>query len=495
MSTDAPKPTDWHRRSCGCFDNPCPICGASTKVRGEHRATSRDEGFKRRYLVRRRQGSRLKITEAGPLWNSSQKGIPRPRNFTGPTARVAQDLGKAAVLLARGKDLTQAAKELGTTVGALVDRRARYPELWAAATDQAREQLVEIVRAMAGTDEILKSPDEYIAMATVARKWTDEHGVELFPADGEMTLTRFHREYYATTCVAPDVTEDYRRLLEMVLNRWALVTGDPPIEQITNELLAKFRDFLMKSRGQKPGSRMSPTTVRDYMVVVRRILNKAGPPGFRNADAADLIPRVPYTRLPRAETPVPQTVDLKRLELVYGKADMMVIPQIPGVEPADWWRGLLVVALYTGLRNRSLFELRTADVDWEGRRIVLPPNRVKSRRAHIAPLNEVALKHLEAIRTDRDLVFEWPYSETHFGRSFHRLQWEAGLPVGAHFGLQNLRQTHGTLLWEFAPEAAQYSLGHSDAEVTRRHYVEGTGIVARAVEKLPVSDIFKDNGK
>lgn len=169
---------------------------------------------------------------------------------------------------------------------------------------------------------------------------------------------------------------------------------------------------------------------------------------------------------------------------------MMVIPEIAGVESPDWWRALLVVAYNTGLRRRSLFELRIADVDWRFHRVDLPPCRMKSRRAQTVHLNPTAMVHLERFKTDRVLVFPWPYNLRHFHTTFHRLQWDAGLPRKSHFGLSNLRKTCATTLWAQSPEAAQLVLGHVSIGTTQTHYVQGTDIAARALDGLPQPQAF-----
>ena len=85
----------------------------------------------------------------------------------------------------------------------------------------------------------------------------------------------------------------------MTLKRWRLLTGDPPLAQITNSVLARFRDVLSKSRGLQSHKKMSPNTIRSKMVTIQTLLDKAGPPRPRNRDAAGLLERVPYAKPPR----------------------------------------------------------------------------------------------------------------------------------------------------------------------------------------------------
>ena len=188
---------------------------------------------------------------------------------------------------------------------------------------------------------------------------------------------------------------------------------------------------------------------------------------------------------------MPRFVKLEYLSDVYRAAICIDHPKIPGIKPAAWWRGLLVLAYETQLRRRALWELRWDEVDFEGRLLNLPPRRLKSRRRQIVHLNPIAIAHLRKIRTGRELIFPWPYDQTWFSKCFHRIQAEAGIPEKDWFGLHDLRRTAATLLWEDSPAAAQAALGHASLQTTLRSYVNGTSMVARALDALPQPEAFK----
>ena len=121
---------------------------------------------------------------------------------------------------------------------------------------------------------------------------------------------------------------------------------------------------------------------------------------------------------------------------------------------------------------------------------MLPAARFKSGRPMMVHLNDTALRHLVAIRTNRELVFEWPHTMQHFNHMFHRLQAAAGIPDAQHFGLHDIRKTTATIIWGDDPAAAQYALGHASMSTTARHYVASAGIVARALDALPQPEAF-----
>jgi integrase len=222
-------------------------------------------------------------------------------------------------------------------------------------------------------------------------------------------------------------------------------------------------------------------------------LDKAGPRGRRNRDAAGLIPEAPWIKPPRLDVPLPKIVSPEHLDAAYRASALMGIPRYPGIKPGPWWRALIAVAYNTGLRARTLFEMRMEHIDWKNRRLVIPPGFMKAHRAIVLPLNAVAFDHLMTIRTDRELVFPFPHERQTFYRLLHRLLDAACIPRAEHFGLHALRKTLATAMWESSPQAAQYTLGHSDIRTTKAFYTAGSGLLARAMDELPQPAAFLEH--
>ena len=414
------------------------------------------------------------------------------------TAKVRRRIIEATQLFARGLSLCEVAEKLSVSPEALRDYRQTHPELYALAKAEADQFIVEMVRTQAGTDAVLANPDAYLAMADNADRWCNEHGKDLFPSkDSQVRLSDFYRDWYLPECMAPDVSDGYKDQFERALRRWRFATGDPPVVNIDNQLLRRYRDFLTACRGQEPGSKASPTTVRNGLIYIGRLLRKAGPPGLGNQDAADLVPKVPWVKLPRETPKVPTIVSVDQINAVYRQAAMMAIPSDPGIDPAAWWRALLVFAWNTGLRRRSIFALQWEWLDEPGQRFVLPPSAMKSARGAVVYCSAVVLDHLDAIRPadNSGPVFPWPYHLTHFGTAFHRLQYDAGIPRQNHFGLHAIRRTLATRLYEVNPGAAQLALGHTNDAVTREHYVRGPEIIARALDAMAQPEAFHTRRK
>ena len=231
--------------------------------------------------------------------------------------------------------------------------------------------------------------------------------------------------------------------------------------------------------------RMSPNGVRTKLKMIQTLLDKLGPPGRGNRDAIGLLDRVPWAKPPREEQRIPKTVAIEQLSDCIKASIAMDVPAVPQIRTSAWWRAILVVAWNTGLRRGSLLSMQMADIDWENRRLILPASRMKSRRPMIVHLNAAALAALRSIRTDRELVFPWPHCPRYLNTCLHRLQDAAGIPSEKHFTFPAIRKTVATTLWAISPGAAQYALGHTTSDVTKKHYVDGGGLVARALDQLP----------
>ncbi len=482
-----PKPTDWHRKPKG-FDGPCPICACPVKSR-EHRAVAPEENRTAQWIKRRKCSSGWRYTSIF----AEPKGC-RGQKF-GATKRTRNYIAQAARIIVLGATYKQAAIELGTTDRNLRDIRQHHPSLWKAARKEAEldlVQLVQQVRSEAGTDRVLENPDAYLARATAADKWITQKGESLFPTTGKLTLCSLFETHYLRLRLA-DATEGSIDRYRITLRRWRLITGDSPLAEITRDLLATFRDVLAASAGVVTYRRMSPTTIQGHLSNIQTLLEFAGPPGPRRRDCLGLIDRPPWIKPPQRQLRIPSIVSVDHLNAVYLSAPCMDTPHDLPFKAAAWWRGVLVLAYFTGLRAGTLFALRMEWIDWAKRRITIPPQAMKARRPHLAYLHPVALEHLRTIRSDRELVFPLPWVRRQFWIHLRKLERFAAIPPRDYFGLQALRRTAGTKVAEKSgPEVAVLFLGHAPQGVTMRHYVRPDGLLEQAAMGIPVPAAFRN---
>jgi len=432
----------------------------------------------------------LRIARAGqeasglPIGQAAAVGVPES---------TQQQVREATALLAAGLTYEEASDELGIAIGTLRDWRIRYPNFWEGELNRAMQFSTVVVRTQAGTDAVIDDPEAYLRRARGCEKWLAAKGESLFPSSGEPTVSSFFQDWYLPNRLfespASTITS-YRNTVRF----WSLITGDPPLKEITSELVAKFRDCLAKKSGAQPGLPASPNTVRTKLRHLQCILDKAGPPGRRNRDAVGIIDRAPYAKPPRPRYTPRTIVSMERVIQVYEATVAMHLPKIDGFKAPWWWKTLLLTALYTGLRRGTLFSMQMREILWDKHLLAIAPERLKSRRPQIVPLHPIVEDHLRRIRTDRELVFPWPNQMRAFHSAFHELQSSAGIPRAEHFGLHALRRSLATMLWDINPGAAQLGLGHAGTDVTKNHYVRPDDILIRAFNQLPQPEAFQING-
>jgi len=410
----------------------------------------------------------------------------RPR----PSPDVHDRIRKATAMLATGMTRAEVTQALGLGVHTISEWRSRYTDLFQQEYDRAMEAALVVVRRQAGTEAVLEDPAGYIRQALAVERWASESGQDVLPTPTETTLTTFFRTHYAPARLvdpAPRSRESYEHAMRL----WALFTGDPPLAKISDKTLQRFRGCLTKMQGLSRVGRVSPNTVRKHLRHVQAVLDHAGPRVRHHRDAAGLLSEVPWVRPPREVFKSVRVVSMEELSNVYLATAAMDKPRLYGVKAPRWWRALLTMAFNTGLRRGALFGLQMRHIDWHKQRLVLPPELSKTKRGQILPLNEVTMRHLIAIRTHRELVFEWPHCRKWFHAQFHRLQDAAGIPEVLHFGLHDIRRTVATLISKHAsPHAAQLALGHTMFRTTAGHYIDSAEVIGDAMNRLPQPEAF-----
>lgn len=402
------------------------------------------------------------------------------------TATMAKLIDEYVRLQAAGTSEAEIQKQLGKSEYQLKNIRVVHRDYFAERHAAAMEAVSKEIRAIAGTDKIFKLKDTYLAAAENADKWQlQKHGVPLFVppppvkiarGEAQHTLASFFESYYRPVCLAA-ASKETIRLYRLIVRRWVLLTGDPPLAEVTSLTFSKWRDAQSAMKGKISREVCSPNTVRCHIRMLQAMFDKAGPPDRRNRAGAGIIPFSPYIPPPKAEYGEPVITTEERVTACYAACGTMTRPRLSGVDSGAWWRALLVTVYNTGIRARTVFAMRMEHVDWDNGRLILPGEILKAGKKLILPLAPTVIEHLQTIRTERERVFHWPYTIEYFRRCFHELQNSAGIPPELHFGLHMLRRTLGTRLWKENPAAAQLMLGHSAIEITKRHYVNSEDVL------------------
>lgn len=273
-----------------------------------------------------------------------------------PPEKTLKGIRTATALSAAGLSWAEIAARMGVGVGTIHYYRDDHAETWRAEYDRAMQIAVEVVRREAGTDAILIDPREYIRRARACLRWTKAAGQELFAPGSAPTICSFLKSYVLPIRLS-EASEASKELYEGTADLWAAFTGDPPLTAISCETLAQFKACLQRMPGKRRGMAMSPNTVRKHLKYVQMILDKAGPPGYRNRDAAGIISTSPpWIKPPRAEDRLPRFVNAELLGMAYNGAVAMEEPRLAGVKArlggGRFWLSRLIVSSAGGRSSK-----------------------------------------------------------------------------------------------------------------------------------------------
>jgi integrase len=180
-------------------------------------------------------------------------------------------------------------------------------------------------------------------------------------------------------------------------------------------------------------------------------------------------------------------------------ADTARRPNLPGIEPGDWWRAYLTVAAVTGWRINSMLALRWSDVDLKTGQMTVLSGNSKTRKVLVKRLPEEAIPLLAAIKVPgHEVVFgdrvlkpgernKEMYAKVHL--AFQNLQRAAGIKLPcrhqhAHTCKPSCFTYHPhTTRIKFANdnlpilglEGVSNALDHSDVRVTQNGYLADSG--------------------
>lgn len=434
------------------------------------------------------------------------------RKHCGPKRDIEKHIArvrKAVVMQLAGRSHGEIAAAVGVGTKSLGNWQSVYREQW----ETERARALEICAAFVGLHTEAPIDGEtaaaMIRCALAAAGTRDGEAVaeerERAPISCDMTLGQFFAAYAWPDCLAPKgdnvrTLRDYERSLAY----WRALTGDPPLAEIDQRTCSTFLRRLaglnpeeikgMRRGGGGPTSaagsdRLSPNTVRKHWQNLQRLLCWTGPSSRHVPEGAGLVANPPWAPMPRPDRPGPRpamTLDeIGRWLDVLPQAET-ALPMIPPfVDPAAWWRALILVAYNTGLRPGGLMRLEWGMID--GHRLNLPPSIAKGRRGYLLWINSAALRALEPIRRPSGLVFGWPgwpNGESSLKKARYRLQREAGIPSRSFYAL---RRAFATQAAKINPLAAQLQMGHRGLGMAMmiEHYLDHEQTLRDALEKLP----------
>lgn len=274
-----------------------------------------------------------------------------------------------------------------------------------------------------------------------------------------LTLREAYERFYDRT----DLSKASVRGDGYFLNYWEHATDNPPVGEITNQTLTAFKAAMLESG-------KSPASVNSVLKCARKILRVMGPQGLGNPAGLDILPRMPYTKLLTQSRGLPRRIELDDLTRFYAACRHATIP-VRFVDPADWWRALVVFAYFTGLRRSDLFTLRHEAFDLDRGEFLFQAR--KTAKADVFPLHPLAVDHLRRIWNPicdaRPALFSgFGVEGQRFYKEFRRLRELAGVDP---FALHDIRRTAASEIERVKTGMARVFLQHAPKTVTEISYL------------------------
>lgn len=269
--------------------------------------------------------------------------------------------------------------------------------------------------------------------------------------------------------VRPRTQQDYHNFFA-AFTEW-LREAYPDIRKITEINTKILRDYILYlryERKNKRGENLSPYTVNVRIRFLKAFFNAL----YRE----NVIDKDPMKHIKLMKT------DEKPIEILT-EAELYRLLMQPDKRLYSQFRDLVLMytLLDTGLRIKEAVNLKTKDIDFKTRAIIVPAEISKNRRVRVLPLSNKTVKLLLELVTENKETFPeaehvfltqsgTPYNENSFRRRLLMYKEKAGItkPVHPHlfrkmFAIEFLN-SGGNLF------VAQRLLGHQDISTTRRYY-------------------------
>lgn len=283
-----------------------------------------------------------------------------------------------------------------------------------------------------------------------------------------LTLTegyaKFHRSWN------PDLRPASHRRHLYDLLRWKRLMGDTPVGDVRTR---DFQEFRQKSASRGD----SPSTTETTLGTVRLVL--------RMCEVHGEIPNTPDRgRARRIPQPSPHVPNNTQVNLLFRATRLCTWPR-SSVAPERWWRALLAVGIWTGLRRHDLFwRLSWDHIDAVGKVIVY--RSVKDNRERAWPLHpavEASLDGMVPVGPKR-LIFGPSTAIDLIRRELRIMSVEAG--INPAVTSQTIRRI-GINLWADADEHAGQIIQGTGIKRVWRHYRDQLRRLERAMPevKLP----------
>lgn len=264
-----------------------------------------------------------------------------------------------------------------------------------------------------------------------------------------MLLSSLLTDYYAPL---KGISERTVRIYEFTLSAFSLFLGHEATTDDLEELaVARFLSDRLKRRSVG-------TAAKD-----RCQLRALWEFGARRGCTGGRWPQIRPIRVPERVPQAWLTDEMRRLlEACDGEEG-----EIVGVPARLWWRAALMTCYLCGERIGGVLSLEWCDVSPES--VVFRAEGRKGRSRDIfCRITPECYEAIQAIKTDRKLVFDWDRSYTLIWRRLGKICERAGLPNDRVSKFHRIRKTTASYSAALGLDPQQV-MGHKSAATTRRY--------------------------
>jgi integrase len=296
----------------------------------------------------------------------------------------------------------------------------------------------------------------------------------------------FRQEY--ETKIAPGKAPSSQRLISEALDKFEEIIHPARLTGIRTQTIDAYRAKRRTQKGMK-GAAVSPATVNKELRLLHAVLATAKKWGY--------LKEVPHVDFEREPEKLPIYITPEDFATLYAGCDNATLPDGYPFTPADWWRGLLVMAYMTGWRIGEILALRREDLDLDQGEAITRARNNKGKRDERAGLHELVVQHLRKLASFDPLVFPWNRSERVLYVEFGRIQKAAGIHLACTeehvhsdtcymYTFHDFRRAFATMNTERVSAVVLQKLMRHQSFSTTQGYINMVPQMRTAVEKLYV---------